>query len=143
MIPELTAAYLSGMVPAAAMAGTIALVQARKAKSKQTQTLQANLALLSYQWSDRQSAIVMLSERQKEKEAKLAARGNSLMFAFGIFASWLGFLILLLLFVSMNYIAVPRVERRLYESDLANKILAPDQVEAILKELGLHLPKVT
>ena len=98
-------------------------LQSRKQKSLAMRQVQSNLKKIDMFWSDSESQIKDYFPGAEKSDAEKSIRSiliSGLGFAF---LSWLGLFFQLVLMISLRYLAVKRVEIRLFESELAEKDL--------------------
>lgn len=135
MLPELAVAYVVGAAAAGGLLCAHTHVASKRSRSKEMSNLQNNLSLLGLYWSERSSQALKLEEGNPRDEHQRYMR-DLLIFGFmGVALSWVGFFFHFVIFISMKYIAVPRIERDLFSSRLAREKLTFVDVENELARL--------
>lgn len=134
MIPEMAAAYLTGLVPSAALTALHLYLFRRKIKSNEMTCLQTNLQKVNLFWSESNGEISTLEQGTPAQSERKYFRNVLIFGVFFFFLSWIGFFVQLLIMISLRYLAMPRVERALFASRLAAEELSEADVR---KELQL------
>jgi len=108
----------------------------RKSRRQQLLNIHENLKQIDLAWSNNEANIKpaanvdFFKENYREKKWFLLAGAVLSM------ASWLGFFLLVVLILSLEFLAKPRIERALFESDIAkNKLLPPDVVRMLVENI--------
>ncbi len=134
-MPEIALGYLVGFLLTAGLVALHVFLQLRKLKSAEMILLQKNLKRINLFWSESESAVkdyaegIDVTDKQKNiRSILISGTGFSVL-------SWLGLSMQFILMLSLRYLAVKRIELRLFESDLALKELSPEISREILKKL--------
>ena len=152
MAPEMAAVYTIGLIPSALVTGAHFLLHHKKLQSPAFQQVQRNLNLEDCFWSETQGTVVALHGANAHAfEGDLMAndvdqyrRSLKVMGVVMFFLSWPGFLFHLLILISIRWLAVPRLERKIFASPLAQRDLSRPEVKALLSEFGVmtqHIAK--
>lgn len=134
MLPEMAVVYGVGLLPNLALAGLHLELHRRKSNRPSTRLLQRNLAKAGFQWSEAAGKIVPFENDSQEKDKRSYRRSVFILAGLCLFLSWLGFLAQLLVMISLRYLAVSRMEERLFSSRLAREDLAEAEVERLVAE---------
>lgn len=98
-------------------------LQLRKQKSPQMRMLQTNLKKLNLFWSETESQIKEYAPGFEKLDSEKSIR-SILVSGIGFaFLSWIGLFFEFVLMLSLRYLAVKRIEIRLFDSDLVEKEL--------------------
>ncbi len=136
MAPELGIAYVAGLPATASLTALHAFLFKRKMNSLKMRNVQTNLGLVGKFWSDSEGKIKDLAPNMGIEQDKRAYYRTVLwlgIFCFGL--SWIGFFLQLLVMLSIRYLARPRLERKVFESPLAETVCEPSKVRSHLSEL--------
>jgi len=134
-MPELAAAYAIGFLMTLCLVGLHIYLQSRKQKSASMRQVQANLKKINSFWSETESQINEYVAGAEKKDAEKSIR-SILISGIGLaFLSWLGFLFQFVLMLSLRYLAVKRIEIRLFESELAEKDLDAAKSREIVAQI--------
>ena len=144
-MPELAALFLIGSTASLLTAVAFAYFQLSKYKSPSNLQLQKNLGLLRLRYNDIESSVESLNAEvenveteiwQALKAEKQKAQSTYILFGFfAVFLSWLGFVFLVLMWVSLAKLVRNRLEEALMSSELSKKDLPREQVEIIWSEI--------
>src|SRR4051812_32509323 len=118
MVPEMAAAYVIGLPATAGLTGLHAFLFRRKMNSAKMRNIQMNLQSVNLFWSDAEGKIKPWSEGAVEADRKTYFTTVKWLGILCFFLSWIGFFLQLLVMVSIRYLARPRTERKIYDSDL-------------------------
>lgn len=92
--------------------------------------LQSNLNQVGKRWSQLSGRVELLSESVTDEEEKQKVQTTFILFGFAaVVLSWLGFIFLVLIWVSIKKFLNNRLEEALFSSELASKELGLTQVE--------------
>lgn len=129
MLPEMAFGYAVGMVPSAALTGVHLSLHHRKIHSPEMRRLQENLGKVGLFWCETESRIRPLKPESLQKDFAKYQRSVILLGGLCLFLSWLGFLIQLGIMASIRYLAISRMEKRLFQSPLIDKALSASEVQ--------------
>ena len=135
MIPELAAAYVTGIVPSAALTGLHLYLFRKKIKSPEMSTLQQNLQKVNLFWSESNGEVSTLEQGTPAQSERHYFKNVMIFGIIFLFLSWIGFFVQTLIMISLRYLAMPRVERALFASKLAHQNLNEAEVRAELQIL--------
>lgn len=135
MIPEIAAAYVTGLVPSSALTGLHLFLFRRKIKSKEMICLQNNLQKVNLFWSESSGEISTLEQGTPALSERKYFRNVIIFGVIFFFLSWIGFFVQLLIMISLRYLAMPRVERALFQSRLAKELMTEAEVRIELQLL--------
>ena len=135
MIPEIAAAYVTGLVPSSALTALHLYLFRRKIKSKEMHCLQSNLQKVNLFWSESNGEISTLEQGTPALAERKYFRNVIIFGVFFFFLSWIGFSVQLAIMISLRYLAMPRVERALFASRLAHQDLPESDVRSELQLL--------
>lgn len=135
MAPELAAVYVVGLVPSASLTALHLFLFRRKIKSEEMQTLQVNLQKVNLFWSESNGEISTLEQGTPAQSERKYFRNVIIFGIIFFFLSWIGFFVQLLIMISLRYLAMPRVERALFASRLAEEDLIESEVRKELQIL--------
>lgn len=134
-MPELAVAYAVGMLATLLLVGFHIFLQTRKQKSSTMRLVQVNLKKINLFWSESESDIKDYSPGLEKQDAEKSIR-SILISGVGFMAlSWLGLLFQFILMLSLRYLAIKRIERNLFESEIAEVELSAEQVLKILTQV--------
>lgn len=136
MAPELAAAYVVGWIPSLAVTGLHFWLHERKRKSKSVVQLQKNLSQIDKYWCESQGRVLDLTEQVITHDRDSSKKTILISGALFFFLSWLGFFLNLVILISIHYLAVSRLEKEIFSSDLASRDLTPDEVKNFFSSLG-------
>lgn len=139
MAPEMAVAYVAGLIPSTLVTGAHLLLFRKKVNSAPIQQLQRNLAEVSMYWSESGACVRTLAEGNPTDDARIYLRGLKLLGLACFFLSWIGMFFHLIILVSLRYIAVPRIERAILSSRLAQRRLSQGEVMEVLSEIQAHV----
>lgn len=135
LVPEFIALFV-GMFACWSLSVAYVLWTRRRSRREQLQRIHENLSKIQMAWSNNDAVIKPASEVnftiENQREQKWFLLAGTILSV----ASWLGFLLLVVLIMSLEFLAKPRLERALFESELAkNKSLSPEEVQALVNQL--------
>lgn len=136
MAPELAAAYVVGWFPSLAVTGVQYWLHERKRKSKSVAQLQKNLSLIDKYWCESQGKVLDHNEQVIAHDRDSFKKTILISGALFFFLSWLGFFLNLLILISIHYLAVSRLEKEVFSSDLARRDLTPDEAKDFFSSLS-------
>jgi hypothetical protein len=139
-VPELAAGFLVGAVFALATGLIFTLTQLSKYRSSQYLLIQKNLELIGLRWNDLEGCVGPIkeeftSEQQTFYEVNKARTTYYLFTTAAVLLSWLGFVFLLLMWVSIKKLVRNRNEENLFASPLAFQALDAGRVKEIWQAL--------
>ncbi len=135
MAPELAVSYVVGWIPSLAVTALQYRYHKKRIQSPAFQQLQKNLAQVETYWSETQSGFLPLHPDSFQKDQESFKRSLWIMGAIFFFMSWLGFIFNLIVLLSIRWMAVPRLERKVFASTLCEKQLPHKEVLEQLQEL--------
>ena len=135
MLPELAVVYVSGLPVSAALTGLHSFLFRRKMRSTRMLNVQNNLRSIDMFWSDSESKIKPFTVSDFEKDQSAYYRTVIILGIVCFFLSWAGFALQLLVMASIRYFAMPRLERKVFASSLAEKTLSPNEAKSIVTAL--------
>lgn len=134
-MPELAAAYGVGLILTLCLMGLHMFLQSRKQRSPEMRQVQSNLKKINLFWSESESQIKDYAPGAETKDAQKSIR-SILVSGIGLaFLSWLGLFFQFVLMLSLRYLAVKRLEIRLFESELAEKDLDAEKSREIAAQI--------
>ncbi|MBC7419744.1 MAG: hypothetical protein H7328_03355 [Bdellovibrio sp.] len=128
-MPELAAGYLLGFICTLLLVGLHIVLQTRKQKSKAMRQLQSNLKKINLFWSDSEADLKPYSAGAEKLDAEKSLKSILISGAGFIFLSWFGFLFQFILMLSVRFLAVKRLERNLFNSELAEIELSTEMIQ--------------
>ena len=134
-MPELAAFFLLGALVTGLTGGLFTFWQLKHYRSEKYQTLQANLEKIGLRWNDLNSAPEDFSEGRFEKEKSRALLTYVIFSVIGVVLSWLGVILLLMMWVSLKKLVKSRLEERVYGGELVLSELPASDVTRIWSEL--------
>lgn len=134
-MPEIAAAYAVGIFLTLALVGLHIYLQSRKQQNPSMRQLQKNLKKINLFWSESESAIKTYTPGAEKQDAAKSIRSILISGAGFSFLSWLGFFLQLMLMFSLRYLAVKRVETRLFESELTEKDLDAEKSRDLVAKI--------
>lgn len=135
LIPEFIGLFV-GIFSCWLLALGYTLWSVRKSRREQLLCLHENLQKVNLAWSNTEAAIKSATEVDFSSETQKEQKWFLLAGLVLSLASWLGFLLLVILIVSLEYLARPRIERELFQSELAfSKNLSTDHVQKIVNQI--------
>ena len=140
-MPELAAAYAVGVFASLSLTIVFYFLWSRYRDRTAARTLNENLKSVLLYWSDREDRLKSFTEEEERADRKQGAISLIATSAGLSFLSWAGFFFILILMLSYRYLARSRLEKRLFESELANeKRLPPLRVAALVSEIKKEFP---
>lgn len=136
-MPELAMMYAVGIGINLLLMATHLFLQNKKNQSTEYTTLQNNLHKAGFAWSDREGRLLKKQDHDAESDWKKQKKTIILVGLFCAFLSWPGLAMQFLTMLSIRFFARPRLEKVLWDSDLAKTNLSNDQVTNFLKERSL------
>lgn len=134
-MPEIAAAYAAGIFLTFCLVGLHIYLQSHKQKSLAMRQVQNNLKKINLFWSESESEIKAYEPLAEKQDAEKSIRSILISGVGFIFLSWLGFFLQLILMFSLKYLAVKRVETRLFESELAEKDLDAEKSRDLVAKI--------
>ena len=134
-MPELAVGFLAGFFMTAGLVALHLFLQFRKMKTRRMLLIQKNLRQLGLYWSDSESTIKNDEPGASQNDIKKSIRSILISGVGFMFLSWLGFVMQMTLMLSLRYLAVKRIETRLFESELAEKEVSADVSREIVQKL--------
>lgn len=128
-MPELAFIFLLGSVLALVAGVLFTLTQLSRYSSTPYRFLQQNLAKIQLYWNDLEGAVGPHGEQPSGREYRRARATYITFTVIAVLLSWLGFVFLLLMWLSIRKLVKPRLETELFRSELAQRDLP---VEAVL-----------
>ena len=135
MAPELAVSYVIGWIPSLTLTGIHFHLHRKKLHSPATINLQKNLRQAGLYWNETDSRVQEYKEYSAEKDKTASRRSITLMGTFSFFLSWIGFFFHLLILFSIQILAVSRLEKALYSSELAQREVSSAELQSILQDL--------
>lgn len=135
MIPEIAGAYVTGLIPSSGLTGLHLYLFRRKIHSKAMAVLQLNLQKVNLYWSESNGEISTLEQGTPSQSEKRYFKSVVIFGIVFFFLSWIGFFVQLLIMVSLRYLAMPRLERALFASKLAEHEMSESEVRNALQLL--------
>jgi hypothetical protein len=134
-MPELALGYGIGFIATLCLVGLHVFLQTQKQKSRPMRQVQANLKKIGLFWSETESSIKNDEAGGEKHDAQKSVKSVLLSGTWFVFLSWLGFFLQLIVMISLRYLAVKRLEVRLFESELAEKDLSAEKSREIATQL--------
>lgn len=129
-MPELAALYSVGVLCSLVATIFFAITEMNFYRRQDYLLLQRNLNQIGQRWSQLSGRIEKIAESTTDEEEKQKVQTTFLLFGFAaVILSWLGFVFLVLIWISMKKFLNNRLEEALFESQLALKPLDLNQVE--------------
>lgn len=127
-MPELAFIFVLGSVLALVAGVLFTLTQLSRYGSIPVRFLQQNLEKIQLRWNDLEGAVAPYENGVADREYR-RARATYLTFTvIAVFMSWLGFIFLLLMWLSIRKLVKPRLETELFRSELAQRDLPAEAV---------------
>lgn len=136
LVPEFIALFM-GMFACWGTTLLYILWNARKSRREKLLCIHRNLQKINLAWSNNEAAFKPAAEVNFKKET--LSEYKWFLVAGGVlsFASWLGFFILGVLIISLEYLAKPRLEKALFLSPLAtDPALTVADVQRLVSEIN-------
>lgn len=135
-MPELAAVYALGLLTSAFSTFLFLVLWRRRKTARPAVTLNSNLKKIGLFWSEHHDRIETWEEGIEERDWQASARSFGLLGAMLSALSWGGFVLLLILIVSIRALARSRLEKNLFSSPLARESsLSPERVREIVDPL--------
>ena len=129
-MPELAAIYSVGVLCSFIATVFFAVTEMNFYRRKDYQVLQSNLNQVGQRWSQLSGRIELISESTTDEEEKQKVQTTFILFGFAaVILSWLGFIFLILIWVSIKKFLNKRLEEALFKSELATQPLNLTEVE--------------
>lgn len=129
-MPELAAFYSVGVLCSFIATLFFAITEMGFYRRSDYLILQSNLNQVGKRWSQLSGRVELLSESVTDEEEKQKVQTTFILFGFAaVVLSWLGFIFLVLIWVSIKKFLNNRLEEALFSSELASKELGLTQVE--------------
>lgn len=135
MAPEMAAGYVVGWIPSLSVTALQYWFYKKRIQSPAFQQLQQNLAQVETYWSETQARFVPLHEDSFKKDQDSFLRSLWIMGGIFFLMSWAGFIFNLIVLLSVRWMAVPRLERKVFASPLCERSLSHKEVSDELAEL--------
>ncbi|WP_413289568.1 hypothetical protein [Bdellovibrio sp. HCB337] len=135
LLPEFIALFV-GMFACWGLSLSYVLWNRRPSRRQQLRAIHENLNKVHLAWSNNEATIKAASEIDFRKENYREQKWFLLAGTVLSVASWLGFILLIVLIMSLEFLAKPRMERAVFDSDLArDKSLSPEAVQILVNRL--------
>lgn len=134
-MPELAVVYLVGFLITAGLVALHIFLQIQKQKSTEMRFIQSNLKKINLFWSDCDANIKEFQIGAEEKDLDKSIKSILLSGVGFTFLSWLGFLFQLVVMMSLRYLAVKRLERNLFSSELSENEVSNEKTREIVQIL--------
>lgn len=118
-MPELFAIFLMGSVASLVTGLLLLFMQLAKYRSGRLLMIQKNLQKIDLRWNDIEGGTEPLVAGSTEREIERARTTYILFCLFSMMLSWVGFFILLIIWISLKRLIVNKVEKQLFASELA------------------------
>lgn len=118
-MPELFAIFLMGSVASLVTGLLLLFMQLAKYRSGRLLMIQKNLQKIDLRWNDIEGGTEPLVAGSTEREIERARTTYILFCLFSMMLSWVGFFILLIIWISLKRLIVSKVEKQLFASELA------------------------
>ncbi len=134
-MPELAVGYLIGVLATAGLVALHIILQYRKQSSAEMRFIQRNLKKINFFWSDCEAAIKEYTDSAEKKDIDKSIKSVLLSGIGFMFLSWLGFIFQFIVMLSLRYLAVKRIERNLFASEIAQKDLSPNRIQELISKI--------
>lgn len=134
-MPEIALGYLVGFVWTAGLVALHLFLQIKKMNGPAMKMLQKNLLKINLFWSESEASVKQHVVGIEESDRKKTIRSILISGTGFTFLSWLGFAMQFTLMLSLRYLAVKRIETRLFESDLVEKEVASEICREIVNKI--------
>lgn len=134
MAPELAAAYIVGWIPSLTLTGVHFHLNRKKVQSTASQTLQKNLRQVGLYWNETNAAVQEFREGLPDKDYAASKRSILMFGLFSFFTSWIGFFFHLIILLSVQTLAVSRLEKALFVA-LSTREMTVSETQAALQDL--------
>lgn len=104
--------------------------------------LQENLGKVALFWAESESSIQPCTQQSWPLDQAKYRRSVLVLGTICFFLSWLGFAAQMIVMLSVRYLAVSRIEQKVFSSTLVTKDLAVDEVSKLVSELKKLYPKL-
>ncbi|OFZ28957.1 MAG: hypothetical protein A2622_12725 [Bdellovibrionales bacterium RIFCSPHIGHO2_01_FULL_40_29] len=137
-MPELAAFYIVGSVGSLIMGILFGLSMRSKYHSKSYLNLQENLNKQNCRWNDLNLSIESITHSDQQTNEYGKARMTSIAIVAGAMVlSWLGFLMLVVIWASLKLVSESRLKKKIYGSRLIEHDLSADDVQLQIASLEL------
>lgn len=129
-MPELAAFYSVGVLCSFIATLFFAITEMNFYRRQDYLVLQSNLNQVGQRWSQLSGRVELLSESITDEEERQKVQTTFLLFGFvAVILSWVGFIFLVLIWVSVKKFLNNRLEEALFSSELASQKLELAQIE--------------
>lgn len=137
-MPELVFFYCLGFLVSCSMSIALVLRSLRFFRSKELQFLQTNLAQIDSAWNESTGTICARKTHDPQKDRAQNLRHLIILSLFLCFLSWVGSVLLGLLWASLEKIARPALQKKIWQSDLVRKPLSATEVQSFIDDFSGH-----
>ncbi|MBC7740617.1 MAG: hypothetical protein H7061_00365 [Bdellovibrionaceae bacterium] len=128
-MPELAFGYLVGFFATLLLVGLHLFLQTQKQKSKAMRQVQSNLKKIGFFWSDSEAEIKPYTAGAEKADLNKSIKSILISGIAFTFMSWVGFVLQFIIMLSLRFLAVKRLERNVFDSELAANELSPTQIK--------------
>lgn len=135
-MPELAFFYSMGFLVSCTLSITLVLRSLRFFRSKELQFLQLNLAQIDFAWNESKGVLCRREDHDQEKDKTQTLRHLIILCLFLCFLSWIGSITLGLLWVSLEKIARPPLQKKIWQSKLVRESLTVNEVQNCIDDFA-------
>jgi hypothetical protein len=133
-MPELAVGYLVGFIATLLLVGLHVFLQIKKQQSAPMRIAQSNLKKLNLFWADSEADLKSYVAGSEKIDLSKSIRSILIAGVAFVFMSWLGFFLQLMVMLSLRFLAVKRLERNLFNSELVENDLPISTVTEIVNK---------
>ncbi len=134
-MPELAFGYLIGFTATLSLVALHIFLQGRKQKSSAMRNIQSNLKKINLFWADSEADIKSYSPGAEKADLEKSIRSICIAGTAFTFMSWAGFFLQLTVMASIRFLAIKRLESKLFDSELAKVDLTPEVAQSEVNRL--------
>ncbi len=134
-MPELAAGYLVGFILTLCLMGLHIYLQSRKQKSPAMRQVQSNLKKINLFWSDSESEIKDYIPGAEKSDAEKSIRSILVSGVGFSLLSWLGLFFQFVVMISLRFLAVKRIETKLFQREIAEKELNTEKTREFVNQI--------
>lgn len=127
-MPEIAIIFAAGCLISLITGLLFSYLQLSRYSWEKYRTLQKNLSTIQLRWNDLEGAISEYATGQTMAEYKKAQTTYTIFTVVAVMLSWLGFVLLLLIWFSIRKLVKSNLEDALFASDLAQQELGVNEV---------------
>lgn len=135
-MPELAIGYSIGFIATLLFTLLFAFGSIQKATRPKATQLQKNLEKVNLFWSESRGALVAREPDSHNVEKNSLVKSVVITGALFTFLSWIGLIFLGVLYFSLITVGRSRLERNIFNSELVEKDLNPEQVQMLVQSFS-------